>query len=746
MDYQIPLHFRAIPNDIQNEEMISIPLEDSTVDQSKASGDAEFRALQSAIVQISSVCSSEDWNGQQSSESTTNKSYEDQELSKRKSHSGLPSLSFPERQTSLSWPSSPRDKITAKHVPSLDSLYIYERCLSIQEEQMNSRSQSKLPFLLRIHSGHFHICLGLCSQTVLWKTLEENPLSFIRFPFKIPSHFTFGLWLLALLGFLVISGAYLLKCVFHFETVRMEYFDRVRVNYFFVPWIAGMLLRLGLPSNIAPDNVHPVVCCIFMVPIAVLELKIYGQWFTKGKRSLARVANPSTHLSVIGNFMIARIATKVEWKEIAFFFFTVGLIHYAVVFITLYQRLSTDITASRKICPVFFLFIAAPSSASVAWEAISGSFDTFSKMLLFLSLFLCSALIMRIDFFRDSMRRFSMISWACAYPITTTSVATLKYAESVKHPIARTLAYALSSISMVMILILALLTIVNMVVARDHLFPNDTVITICSETQRKVLVIPNDIHNEEMISINLGDSTVEQSKASGDAEFRALQSAIEPITSVRSSGDCNGQQLSESTTNKSYEDQKLSKGKSYPGLPRLSFAERQTSLSWPSSPRDKITAKHVPSLDSLYIYEHCLSIQEIAEEITLFATNSFRTFSHMPRPLQSNSSLENSAGESLVVYSFSFQNPQSLHAWAVVASLARVSCMLLRLGLPSNIAPENVHRVVCCIFMIPIAVLELKIYGQFVHQKKEISGSSCKPFLPFVRNRKFHDNPHRKKK
>ncbi|XP_057815363.1 S-type anion channel SLAH1 [Cryptomeria japonica] len=488
MDYQIPLHCRVIPKDIQNEEMISIPFEDCTGEQSKPSCDPDFRALQSAMEPISSVRYSRDCNGQHSSESTTSKSYKEQELSKGKSYSGLHRLSFPERQTSFSWPSSPRHKISGKDVPSLDNLYTYKRCLSIQEEQMDSRSQSKLPFLLRIHSGHFHICLGLCSQTVLWKTLEENPLSFIRFPFKIPSHFTFGLWLLALLGFLVISGAYLLKCVYHFETVRMEYFDRVRVNYFFVPWIAGMMLRLGLPSNIASDNVHPMVCCIFMVPIAVLELKIYGQWFTKGKRSLARVANPSTHLSVIGNFMIARIATKVGWKEIAFFFFTVGLIHYAVVFITLYQRLSSDITVSRKICPVFFLFIAAPSSASVAWEAISGSFDTFSKMLFFLSLFLCSALVSINDFFRDSIRRFSMIWWACAYPITTTSVAALRYAESVKHPIARTLAYALSSVAMVMILILALLTIVSMVVARDHLFPNDTVIIICSETQRKVLL------------------------------------------------------------------------------------------------------------------------------------------------------------------------------------------------------------------------------------------------------------------
>ncbi|GLJ08008.1 hypothetical protein SUGI_0079430 [Cryptomeria japonica] len=55
----------------------------------------------------------------------------------------------------------------------------------------------------------------------------------------------------------------------------MEFYDRVRVNYFFVPWIAGILLMLGLPSDIAPDKVQPIPWCIFMAPIVVLELKIY---------------------------------------------------------------------------------------------------------------------------------------------------------------------------------------------------------------------------------------------------------------------------------------------------------------------------------------------------------------------------------------------------------------------------------------------------------------------------------------
>ncbi|GLJ08010.1 hypothetical protein SUGI_0079450 [Cryptomeria japonica] len=90
----------------------------------------------------------------------------------------------------------------------------------------------------------------------------------------------------------------------------MEFCDQVRVNYFFVPWIAGILLMLGLPSDIAPDKVQPIPWCIFMAPTVVLELKIYGQWFTKGKRSLARIANPSSYL--FGNFVVARLATRVD--------------------------------------------------------------------------------------------------------------------------------------------------------------------------------------------------------------------------------------------------------------------------------------------------------------------------------------------------------------------------------------------------------------------------------------------------
>ncbi|GLJ08019.1 hypothetical protein SUGI_0079630 [Cryptomeria japonica] len=377
---------------------------DSTEKQSNTVDLPPHASLQCEIERASSRFS----DGQLPPEICMHRFEDDESLS-----NSLHRLSFLERQIPFSWPLSPQAKKKILVAPSLDYPYTRKRCLRNQQHQQASERKEKVPFLLRLHSGHFHICLGLCSQTVLWKTLDGDSTSFIRLTFKLPSHFTLVLWLLALISFLLISGAYILKCFFYLETVRREYCDRVRVNYLFVPLIAGMLLRMGLPSDIAPDKVNPIMCCMFMAPIVVMEVKIYGQWFTRGKRSLARIANPSTYLSVIGNFVVARLATTVDWNEIAMFFFTVGLVHYAIVFITLYQRFSPDITVSRKITPLFFLFIAGPSSASVTWQGISGSFDT----------------IVRINLFQDTMQNFSVIWWACAYPMTITSVATIKYAE-----------------------------------------------------------------------------------------------------------------------------------------------------------------------------------------------------------------------------------------------------------------------------------------------------------------------------
>lgn len=245
----------------------------------------------------------------------------------------------------------------------------------------------------------FGICLGLGSQAILWGSLATSPaMAFL----EVSPVVNLVLWLLALAVLLAISAAYALKCAFYFEAVRREYFHPVRVNFFFAPWIVCMFLAIGAPPALARRQqlLHPSLWCAFMAPVLFLELKIYGQWLSGGKRRLCKVANPSSHLSVVGNFVGAILAGRVGWWEPAKFLWAVGFAHYLVVFVTLYQRLPTSEALPKELHPVYSMFIAAPSAASIAWGNIYGQFDEVSRTCYFIALFLYISLVVRINFFR----------------------------------------------------------------------------------------------------------------------------------------------------------------------------------------------------------------------------------------------------------------------------------------------------------------------------------------------------------
>ncbi|XP_062146992.1 guard cell S-type anion channel SLAC1 isoform X2 [Alnus glutinosa] len=264
------------------------------------------------------------------------------------------------------------------------------------DEDILLPKDEKWPFLLRFPIGCFGICLGLSSQAVLWRALATSPAT--KF-LHITPFINLGLWLLALAVLISVSFTYILKCIFYFEAVKREYFHPVRVNFFFAPWVVCMFLALGLPPMLAPKTLHPAIWCTFMAPYFVLELKIYGQWLSGGKRRLCKVANPSSHLSVVGNFVGAILASKVGWNEAAKFLWAVGFAHYLVLFVTLYQRLPTSETLPKELHPVYSMFIAAPSAASLAWQTIYGEFDGLSRTCYFIALFLYVSLVVRINFF-----------------------------------------------------------------------------------------------------------------------------------------------------------------------------------------------------------------------------------------------------------------------------------------------------------------------------------------------------------
>ncbi|XP_016506682.2 S-type anion channel SLAH2-like [Nicotiana tabacum] len=353
--------------------------------------------------------------------------------------------------------------------PELDTLRASEQSILPEDK--------KWPFLLRFPISSFGICLGVSSQAIMWKALATSPST--KF-LHVSLNMNLVLWCISVALMAIVAFIYALKIIFYFEAVRREYYHPIRVNFFFAPWIALLFLALGFPPSVT-KNLHTSLWYILMTPIFCLELKIYGQWMSGGQRRLSKVASPVNHLSVVGNFVGALLGASMGLKEGPIFFYAVGLAHYLVLFVTLYQRLPTNETLPKELHPVFFLFVAAPSVASMAWAAIQGSFDYGSRISYFIALFLYFSLAVRINFFRGF--RFSLAWWAYTFPMTGAAIATVRYSTAVTNTATKCLAVILCSLATLTVTALLVTTIIYAFVLRD-LFPNDISIAI-SERRHK---------------------------------------------------------------------------------------------------------------------------------------------------------------------------------------------------------------------------------------------------------------------
>ncbi|PUZ58777.1 hypothetical protein GQ55_5G535100 [Panicum hallii var. hallii] len=344
-------------------------------------------------------------------------------------------------------------------------------------EELILPSDKTWPFLLRFPVSAFGMCMGMSSQAILWKRIAISASTrFLHITVKV----NLVLWCVSVALMFVVSVLYACKVVFYFEAVRREYYHPIRVNFFFAPWIACLFLAIGVPDLVAASLPH-WLWYVLMAPIVCLELKIYGQWISGGQRRLSRVANPSNHLSIVGNFVGALLGGIMGLKEGPMFFFSVGLAHYMVLFVTLYQRLPTSETLPRDLHPVFFLFVAAPSVACLAWARITGEFGYGSRVAYFIAMFLYASLAVRVNLFRGFS--FSLAWWAYTFPMTSAAIASIRYASEVKNAFTQCMCIGLTAAATLTVTALFLTTLLHAVVHRD-LFPNDISIAI-TERRRK---------------------------------------------------------------------------------------------------------------------------------------------------------------------------------------------------------------------------------------------------------------------
>uniref|UniRef100_A0A0D3AXZ2 S-type anion channel SLAH3 n=1 Tax=Brassica oleracea var. oleracea TaxID=109376 RepID=A0A0D3AXZ2_BRAOL len=361
------------------------------------------------------------------------------------------------------------------------------------QEEIVLPSEQTWPFLLRFPISTFGVCLGVGSQAIMWKTLATaKPTKFLHVSLWIHR----SLWFISVALVLIIATIYLLKIILYFEAVRREYYHPIRINFFFAPFISLLFLALAVPPFIVTD-LPQFLWYVLIFPFICLELKIYGQWMSG-----------------------ALLGARMGLREGPIFFFTVGMAHYLVLFVTLYQRLPTNETLPKDLHPVFFLFVAAPSVASMAWATITGSFNYGSKVCYFIAMFLYFSLAVRINFFRGI--KLSLSWWAYTFPMTGAAIATISYAAVVRNTMTKVLCVILCAIATLVVFALLVTTIIHVFVL-GNLFPNDNAIAISNRPRSK----QTNHHRWLEQFRNVSSETIENYLKFADSDSNDLEAAID---------------------------------------------------------------------------------------------------------------------------------------------------------------------------------------------------------------------------
>eukprot|EP00752_Nemacystus_decipiens_P007861 g7023.t1 len=113
---------------------------------------------------------------------------------------------------------------------------------------------------------------------------------------------------------------------------------------------------------------------------------------------------------------------------------------------------------SRALHPIYFLFVAPPSAASIAWTGIAGEFDMLAKSLYFIAGFLYMFFVLGNSSFLRT-ESFSIAWWAYSFPSSTFAVATIMYAEGLSSEGVVLVGFALALASTLLVLVVFALTV-----------------------------------------------------------------------------------------------------------------------------------------------------------------------------------------------------------------------------------------------------------------------------------------------
>jgi len=245
-------------------------------------------------------------------------------------------------------------------------------------------------------------------------------IAFDRYDHLTGTHLGAGKYIIfaMLAWFCVLSATYLVKFIKFPDEVREEFNHPIRINFFPAVSISLLLLSIGItPYN---HGLGTFLCYIGAALQIVFTYVIINIWFYKDFK--LQTINPAWFIPVVGTIIVPVAGKGILHDDILWFFFSIGIVMWPILYTIIKFRLIFNEALPAKFMPTKFILIAPPAVGFVAYFKLTGSLDSFSKILYFFALF---TTIMLFTMFRRFYAVPYFVSWwAYTFPLDAITIAT----------------------------------------------------------------------------------------------------------------------------------------------------------------------------------------------------------------------------------------------------------------------------------------------------------------------------------
>jgi tellurite resistance protein len=224
--------------------------------------------------------------------------------------------------------------------------------------------------------------------------------------------------------FVLLLTLYAVKILRYRDEVLAEWHHPVRVNFF--PTISIGLLLLGI---VWLENSPQLAYILWMIG-ALLHLSftfaILSSWLHHTHYAIQH-ANPAWFIPVVGNLFVPIAGMHFAPSEVAWFFFSIGIVFWLVLMTIVFYRLFFHDPLPARLMPTLFILLAPPAVGFISYVALANTIDGFARVLYYTALFL--ALLLGSNVIRFVKNAFYISAWAYSFPLAAMTIATFVMAS-----------------------------------------------------------------------------------------------------------------------------------------------------------------------------------------------------------------------------------------------------------------------------------------------------------------------------